>query len=353
MQDPFRLAAEFNEKIIGLPAPDRPRMLSRDRKQRRMNHFYEEVLEYSQARTTADEVDALVDLIYVAAGALHEMGVDGMAHFTEVHEANMRRVRGDNPQRPTPDGQPVYDAVKPEGWVGPNHMTVMARAMFERHRKFQPRYESVYLGKCPISPLGDNPLLLEVPMTTHEGPLIYGKIGPSHNGGPKLILVGHGRHGKDTVAEMLRDRYGFRFCSSSLFCAERVMMPAFSEMGITYDSAETCFEDRHGFSAVGDHRTFWFDRIKEYCNPDKARLARELFEQNDIYVGMRDRRELWATKLAFPGVKVVWVDASDRLPPEQGSSMNIEPWMADFFLDNSGDLSQLELGVKRLMEYLR
>ena len=34
---------------------------------------------------------------------------------------------------------------------------------------------------------------------------------------PKLLVVGHGRHGKDTVCEML-EAYGYTFQSSSKFC---------------------------------------------------------------------------------------------------------------------------------------
>ena len=36
---------------------------------------------------------------------------------------------------------------------------------------------------------------------------------------PKLLVIGHGRHGKDTVCEILRDHYGYTFESSSKFCS--------------------------------------------------------------------------------------------------------------------------------------
>jgi translation elongation factor EF-1alpha len=36
----------------------------------------------------------------------------------------------------------------------------------------------------------------------------------------KLLVIGHGRHGKDTVCEMLRDDYGYTFESSSKFCSK-------------------------------------------------------------------------------------------------------------------------------------
>jgi len=38
----------------------------------------------------------------------------------------------------------------------------------------------------------------------------------------KLLIIGHGRHGKDTVCEILRDKYNLQvFESSSRFCSKR------------------------------------------------------------------------------------------------------------------------------------
>ena len=45
---------------------------------------------------------------------------------------------------------------------------------------------------------------------------------------PKLIIIGHGRHGKDTVCEILRDKYNFKFISSSQYCSEKVIFPILS-----------------------------------------------------------------------------------------------------------------------------
>ena len=36
----------------------------------------------------------------------------------------------------------------------------------------------------------------------------------------KLLIIGHGRHGKDTVSEILHDNYGYSFESSSQFCSK-------------------------------------------------------------------------------------------------------------------------------------
>ena len=64
-------------------------------------------------------VDALIDLIVVAAGTLDAFGVDGHKAWDEVHRANMRKVPGVKPERPNPLGLP--DMIKPEGWEPPDH----------------------------------------------------------------------------------------------------------------------------------------------------------------------------------------------------------------------------------------
>jgi len=132
----------------------------------------------------------------------------------------------------------------------------------------------------------------------------------------RVLILGHKRHGKDTVAEILRDDHGLSFRSSSEFIAASVVRPAMAEAGITYPSAAACFADR------GNHRALWFDIISEYNREDPARLAREILSVADVYVGMRSPVEFEAARDLFD--QILWVDASGRgLPPEDSSSMGI------------------------------
>lgn len=121
----------------------------------------------------------------------------------------------------------------------------------------------------------------------------------------KLFICGHGRHGKDTAAEILRDELGVRFESSSLFCAEKIVKPYLDERCIMYDSAEERYNDRH------NHRELWFEAIREFTKDDPTRLSRELFKVHDIYVGIRSREEFLASK--YLADVSIWVDASKRL----------------------------------------
>lgn len=160
----------------------------------------------------------------------------------------------------------------------------------------------------------------------------------------KLLITGYARHGKDTVCEILRSRCDLKFMSSSFFVAERAVRPYLAERGITYATLDECYADRV------NHRAHWFDAIVAYNTPDLGRLGRELFETNDIYCGLRniDEFEVLQAEKAFD--LAIWVDASQRLPPEDISSMTIEPDDCDLLLDNNGTLDDLLVNTLGLYE---
>lgn len=168
-------------------------------------------------------------------------------------------------------------------------------------------------------------------------------------GKPKVLILGNARHGKDTVAELLRDHHGYSFVSSSLACADIVMMPYFASIGRPYASVEDCFNDRHS----GNHRAVWHEQIKAYNAEDPTRLTREIIALNDMYVGMRSNREYLATRHLYD--LIAWVDATGRgIPPEDRSSMDIEydpEWMR--MVRNDGDLEDLKVEVISLAAELR
>ena len=166
---------------------------------------------------------------------------------------------------------------------------------------------------------------------------------------PKIMVVGHARHGKDTVGELMRDELGLSFQSSSMFAAERVMMPAFNEERMVenkYRTALECYEDRV------NHRKFWFDEICRYNTPDCSRLGRELLQQYDVYCGIRSFREFFALKNQGLFDASIWVDASKRVEPEPGSSNEMQPWMCDFFLDNNGPVEELKTNLRHIMRHI-
>lgn len=161
----------------------------------------------------------------------------------------------------------------------------------------------------------------------------------------KLLIIGHGRHGKDTVSEYLRDRYGMQFKSSSMHCAENAVYPVLKEL-YGYTSVEECYADRH------QHRSEWYQLISDYCKEDLARIGREIFEVSDIYCGLRNAREFHSIKNNGLFDYCIWVDRSEYLETEPKSSMSLEQWMADFTIDNNGTLEQLYRNIDDLYRKL-
>jgi hypothetical protein len=159
---------------------------------------------------------------------------------------------------------------------------------------------------------------------------------------PKLLVIGHGRHGKDTVCDILRDIYGYSFESSSKFCSKLFIFDMLKDK-YNYKDEEECYKDRH------NHRAEWYNAICAYNQHDAARLGRAMFEDYDVYCGLRNKKEYHAMKNSKVFDYAIWVDRSDHLPLESKESMSLEHWMADFTIDNNGSLQNLEFNVGQLM----
>jgi dephospho-CoA kinase len=163
----------------------------------------------------------------------------------------------------------------------------------------------------------------------------------------KIMIMGYKGHGKDTVCEML-ERHGYSFASSSEFMCENVVYPALKEK-YNYESPEQCHADRDA------HREEWYQLIADFNTPDKTALAQAIYADHDIYCGIRHIEEFSAIKAAKIFDYAVWVDASDRLPAEDESSCTVTSEMADFVIDNNGDLSALKnevIKIARRLEHL-
>ena len=161
----------------------------------------------------------------------------------------------------------------------------------------------------------------------------------------KVLIIGHARHGKDTVGELFEEYAGMKAISSSYILAREFLADLMNtKYGQKYQTFEECFEDRSNF------RKEWYDEITAYNTPDKTKTARLILQFADIYVGMRNSDEAYACIDQDLFDLVIWVDASDRLPLEPKSSFNIDKSIADIIIDNNGTLNQLKRRIKRLIK---
>jgi predicted HAD superfamily Cof-like phosphohydrolase len=129
--------AAFHKKF-SLEYDGPPRQLPTDLLNFRVKFLKEELREYEDdanacachlltdktdhANTThllEKQLDALVDLVYVALGTAYLQGFDFNEAWRRVQDANMAKVRAFR-EADSKRGS-TYDVVKPEGWEPPSH----------------------------------------------------------------------------------------------------------------------------------------------------------------------------------------------------------------------------------------
>jgi hypothetical protein len=162
---------------------------------------------------------------------------------------------------------------------------------------------------------------------------------------PRLLIIGHGRHGKDTLAEIFNRDYGMKFKASSMAASEIFIYNVLKDK-YGYNSPDECLNDR------SNHRKEWYDLICSYNLRDKARLAKDIMTTSNCYVGMRDRDEIDECMKQGVFDLVIWVDASNRLPKESKDSFNITKKSADILISNNGTIEEFEIKASRLGKIL-
>lgn len=111
----------FNAEALGILPRDKA-LLSEAELDYAMKAMKEESYEFKEAHEKQDfigAVDAVLDQIYFNVGFLYRMGLTSQEIercFQAVHGCNMQKKLGVQHKR---GGDGVADAVKPEGWVGP------------------------------------------------------------------------------------------------------------------------------------------------------------------------------------------------------------------------------------------
>lgn len=160
----------------------------------------------------------------------------------------------------------------------------------------------------------------------------------------RLLICGHAQHGKDSVADLLCDFNAYTASSSSFFVIKKLEKQMCKDLGLS--TAAEVYEKR------SLHRQYLYEIIRDYNSPDKARLSKEILNEHQIYVGMRDLEEFNASKHLYD--LKVWVDASGRgVPLEPVTSFNIPKDEFDVIIENNGTYDQLVYKVAKLANSLQ
>ena len=259
-------------------------------------HAKEEYVELSKALKLLDSknintfyeyLDACVDLDYVLNGMLFidrraQMGIHNYPNFKTykntiakvkdtlpsklpymyaynlVHRANMAKTGGHVAKRTMRYG---FDAIKPIGWKPPDWEN------FFKRQVFTPK--------------------------------------------PKIAILGYSGAGKDTMAELLRDWYGYAYTQATKFILENFLWSEFS-LHSKYNTFEEAYEDRINC------RQLWYDMICEINKKDPATIANTVYAESDIYCGIRSWKELEA---AYDTIdRIYWINCGERISVESGSN---------------------------------
>jgi predicted HAD superfamily Cof-like phosphohydrolase len=113
------------QNAFGISSPDKPKMLSKKRATLRQKLLEEEVGELREAKNTIEVADALIDILYITCGTLHEYGLGDRAVmlFDEVHRSNMSKVGSDGKAIFRADGK----VMKPETYSEPKLQPIIER----------------------------------------------------------------------------------------------------------------------------------------------------------------------------------------------------------------------------------
>jgi hypothetical protein len=115
-----------------------------------------------------------------------------------------------------------------------------------------------------------------------------------------LLIVGHGRSGKDAAGSYLSSRCrGLKYCGSLSWFA----LPHIAK---ALDIApQIAWEQRH------DNRKFWYDECNWLRRDDPLFLVRLALQQGNLITGMRDRVELDIAKREGIFSHILWIYRPD------------------------------------------
>lgn len=116
----------FHEKF-NLTYDGPPRLLDPETVEFRIKFMQEELNEYCEGVSEGNlskQLDALVDLVYVALGTSYLQGFPFALAWDAVHRANLRKERAGPNGEGSKRGSPL-DVIKPEGWQPPDIEAVL------------------------------------------------------------------------------------------------------------------------------------------------------------------------------------------------------------------------------------
>lgn len=156
----------------------------------------------------------------------------------------------------------------------------------------------------------------------------------SAHGVPWLAFCGPARAGKDTAAQWLCQRLGWRYGEGG---TSRILLPLIAwTLGL---STEQAWQERT------QQRPFWRAFMDEFRRHDPSVIARLVLAQADVVTGIRARDELDACVREGVVTATLWVQNS-RVGADP--TLEYDRYVCDLVLENEGGLPELWGRLERL-----
>lgn len=144
----------------------------------------------------------------------------------------------------------------------------------------------------------------------------------------KIVIVGHGRAGKDTVAEFLR-MLGFKYTHGTSWYGRQFVA---DHLGLP--DADACWHERH------KDRQLW----KEIIDKNAEAVYKLCLEENNIITGLRRVRDVeWFKEHHKP--LIIWVERDVPVDP----TLEFGPEQAHIIINNNGTEEDMKWIVLRVL----
>jgi hypothetical protein len=165
------------------------------------------------------------------------------------------------------------------------------------------------------------------------------------NSNINVLIIGFGGHGKTTVAEILCEKLNWTQ-GESLYLVEMFIFDEMVKRGFNYSSPYECWLER------SKHRLLFQEIILNFNTPDKTKTTKMIFENNEIFTGMRNVTEFSSGYFSGLFSVIIYVDAQERLGIEEPNDCTIPKNISHLIIENNDSKEDFLIKIENLVHVL-
>ena len=160
----------------------------------------------------------------------------------------------------------------------------------------------------------------------------------------KILILGHARHGKDTVARMLADELCWDYLPTSVYILDSLVYGKVQKAK-GYDSVAEAYKNRD------EDRVLWKLIIDTYTKGEPTKLIKDVLKRSDVYIGLRNSIQL-KEAIKENLFDIIIGVFSPKLPLEETNEIDVFDH-SDFIIYNNGTYEELSQKVIRAAKFIK